>query len=63
VNEEPTPTGSADGGGGSRVWRRVRRICYLAAAVVVLVPLAAFGVTYAAVATPDPKASPRRSRP
>ncbi|GAA3433770.1 transglycosylase domain-containing protein [Kutzneria kofuensis] len=37
-------------------WRRVRRIGYVVAAVIVAVPLIAFGITYAAVGAPDPKA-------
>jgi len=37
-------------------WRRVRRFGYVLAAVVIAVPLIAFGITYAAVSIPDPKA-------
>jgi membrane peptidoglycan carboxypeptidase len=36
-------------------WRRVRRIGYVVAAVIVAVPLIAFGITYAGVNAPDPK--------
>lgn len=36
-------------------WRRVRRIGYVVAAVVVAIPLIAFGITYAGISTPDPK--------
>ncbi|MFI9383827.1 transglycosylase domain-containing protein [Kutzneria sp. NPDC052558] len=36
-------------------WRRVRRFGYVVAAVVIGVPLIAFGITYGVVATPDPK--------
>jgi membrane peptidoglycan carboxypeptidase len=37
-------------------WRRVRRFGYVVAAVVIAVPLIAFGITYAVVSAPDPKA-------
>ncbi len=37
-------------------WRRVRRFGYVVAAVVIGLPLIAFGMTYATVTTPDPKA-------
>jgi membrane peptidoglycan carboxypeptidase len=37
-------------------WRRVRRFGYVVAAVVIGLPLIAFGLTYATVSTPDPKA-------
>jgi membrane peptidoglycan carboxypeptidase len=37
-------------------WRRVRRIGYIVVAVIVAIPVIAFGITYAAVHTPDPRA-------
>ena len=36
-------------------WRRVRRIGYIVVAVIVAIPVIAFGITYAAVHVPDPK--------
>src|SRR5882757_1737683 len=36
-------------------WRRVRRFGYVVAAIVVAIPLIAFGITYAGISTPDPK--------
>jgi membrane peptidoglycan carboxypeptidase len=37
-------------------WRRVRRVGYVVAAIVLVVPLLAFGITYVSVDAPDPRA-------